>query len=65
MNKVQKRQELAQKGKRWNTTYYQKGKRMIKVQEEKNDELQRGNERNEVHGEKELMKYKKKKNDYI
>ena len=61
MNKVQKRQELAQKGKRWNTTYYQKEKKMIKVQEEKDDELQRGNERNEVQGEKEQMKYKKEK----
>ena len=61
MNKVQKRQELAQNGKRWNTTYYQKEKKMIKVQEEKDDELQRGNERNEVQGEKEQMKYKKEK----
>ena len=61
MNKVQKRQELAQKGKRWSTTYYQKEKKMIKVQEEKDDELQRGNERNEVQGEKEQMKYKKEK----
>ena len=34
---------------------------MIKVQEEKDDELQRGNERNEVQGEKEQMKYKKEK----
>ena len=61
MNKVQKRQELAQKGKRWNTTFYQKEKKIIKVQEEKDDELQRGNERNEVQGEKEQMKYKKEK----
>ena len=61
MNKVQKRQELAQKGKGWNTTYYQKEKKMIKVQEEKDDELQRRNERNEVQGEKEQMKYKKEK----